>query len=287
MFDRLIHVSAWRTAAMHATLDSMWTWRWFALGAVCTVSIAAATHAKPVWSVRDVVEALHRASPSAPVDLSNAKLRFMDLARLDFKRARLKRVDFHGADLTGANFSHCNLRHAHLDRATIVGADFLNADLRDALIRLPHSAGSPGFDAQATPRFVSANLSGARLVGRFDGGQFAQANLQNADLGPYGDWTQNTLTRRTVIISGDFTGAQLQGANLAEAILTFSNFRNAQLAGVNLVNADLVGADFTGADLSGARISGADFEGANLKSAIGLARVVGQAEAVNWPFGGG
>lgn len=235
-------------------------------------------------TVREMVEALHRATPEAPLDFSGAQLRFKDLGQINFKRARLDRADLHGADLTGANFSHCTMTAAVLDRATIVGADFSGADLRDALIRLPHSAGSTEFDAKSTPNFARTNLQGARLVGRFDGGRFAGANMQDADLGPYGDWTQNTLTRRAVIISGDFTDAQMQGANLKEAILTFAKFRRANLEGANLTNAVLIGADFSGANLAGATVAGADFEGAHLATARGLDRLKDLADARNWPL---
>lgn len=235
-------------------------------------------------TVRDVVKALFKADRGAPVDFSNARLRFLDLAGLDFKHARLAATDFHGSDLTGANLSNCYLRGAVFDRATLVRVDFSGANLAEALIRLPHSAGSPGFDSAASPRFPGVDLRKARLVGRFDGGNFQGAILDGANLGPYGDWTQNTLTRRSVIVSGDFSGASLLNANLSEAVLTFANFKGADLRGVNLTDANLVNADFSGANLVDANVSGADFEGANLTTATGLDQLVGQERTLNWPL---
>ena len=236
------------------------------------------------WSLRDVVTALFEADREIPLDLNDAQLKFLDLSGLDFRRARLSGANLHGSDLTGSNLSECDLNNAILDRATLVRADFSNANLVGALIRLPHSAGSPGFDRSSSPRFPGADLRQARLVGRFDGGHFQGANLEGANLGPYGDWTQNTLTRRTVIVAGDFSGARLVHADLSEAILTFANFKDADLTGVNLSEADLVGADFSGANLAHANVSRADFEGANLATARGLDQLVGREGAVNWPL---
>lgn len=235
------------------------------------------------WSLRDVVTALFKADRRTPIDFSNAELKFLDLSGLDFKRARLTGANLHGSDLTGAILSNCDLQNAILDRATLVGVDFSSSNLEGALIRLPFSAGSPGFDSSASPKFPGANLRQARLVGRFDGGNFRGAKLDGANLGPYGDWTQNTLARRSVIVSGDFSGASLVNANLSEAILTFVNFKDADLRGVNLTNANLVGADFSGANLANANVNGADFEGTNLTTANGLDQLVGRERAINWP----
>lgn len=235
------------------------------------------------WTLRAVVEVLHQTSPDNPADFSKADLSFLDLSRLDFKQAKLEAARLHAADLTDANLSNCNLRLAALDRATLIGSSFKGADLHGALIRLPHGAGSPGFDRASTPNFELADLQKARLVGRFDGGNFRFANLTDADLGPYGDWTQNTLTRRPVIISGDFSEAKLLRTNFAEAILQFAKFNNAQLTGANFSLADLTGADFSGANLTNANVTGANLEDARLNGAKGLSTLIGRARALNWP----
>jgi len=235
-------------------------------------------------SVREIVELLFKAPPESPVNLSGVDLSFLDLGGLDFKAAKLAGSDLHGSDLTGANLSQADLSGSVLDRATIVGADFSGADLSEALIRLPHAAGNVEFDPASSPRFSGADLSRVRLVARLDGADFRNAKLTQANLAPYGDTTQNTLTRRSVLISCDFSSAVLEGANLTEAILRFANFQNANLTRANLSGADLTMANLAGADLTDANIADANFDGANLKAIQGLGRAAGISTArnLNW-----
>jgi len=141
--------------------------------------------------------------------------------------------------------------------------------------------GSVAFDRAASPKFFGANLSRARLVVRLDGTDFRNARLAHANLAPYGDTTQNTLTRRSVMIACDFSGAVLLGADLSEAVLRFSNFENAVLARANLSGADLTMANLTGADLTGANVADANFDGADLRGARGLENATGIGTARN------
>lgn len=235
-------------------------------------------------SVREITQLLFKAPQKSQVNLAGHDLSFLDLSGLDFKGAKLVDSNLHGSDLTGANLSHADLSRAMLDRATIVGADFSGAELSNALIRLPHAVSSVAFDRASSPIFFGANLSSARLVARLDGADFRNARLARANLAPYGDTTQNTLTRRSVMIACDFSGAMLEGANLSEAILRFSNFQNANLTRANLSGADLTMANLSGADLSDANIANANFDGANLKATQGLGKAAGISTArnLNW-----
>ena len=255
-------------------------WRGFVRACVFLMVVFASNAASADWSLRDVVTALFKANRETPLDLADAQLKFLDLSGLDFTRARLSRANLHGSDLTGSNLRECDLGNAILDRATLVLADFSNANLAGALIRLPHSAGSPDFNRSSPPPDFLMLICG----GRFDGGNFQGANLEGAKLGPYGDWTQNTLTRRSVIVAGDFSGASLANADPSEAILTFTSFKDVDLTRVNLRKANLVGADFSGANLAQADVSGPGFEGADLQTARGLDQLVGQEDAINWPL---
>jgi len=235
-------------------------------------------------SVREIAELLVKAPQNSHVNLAGHDLSFLDLSELDFRAANLAGSSLHGSDLTGANLSRADLSRAMLDRATIVSADFSGADLSEAVIRLPHAAGSVAFDRASSPRFFGADLSGARLVARLDGADFRNARLERANLAPYGDTTQNTLTRRSVMIACDFSGAILEGANLSEAILRFANFQNAILTRANLSGADLTMANLSGADLTDANIAEANFDGANLKATQGLDKAAGISKArnLNW-----
>ena len=252
---------------------------------VTTALLLAFTISGPVSSadmtVREIAELLFKTPQKSRVDLAGLDLNFLDLSGLDFKAAKLAGANLHGSDLTGANLSHADLSRAVLDRATIVGVDFSGADLSDTLIRLPHAAGSVAFDRANSPKFFGADLSRARLVARLDGADFRNARLAHANLAPYGDTTQNTLTRRSVMIGCDFSGAVLEGADLSEAILRFANFENANLSHANLSGADLTMANLSGADLTGAIITNANFEGANLGTTKGLGEATGVSRARN------
>ena len=65
----------------------------------------------------------------------------------------------------------------------------------------------------------------------------------------------------------DLSGADLSWANLRGADLSWANLRVANLRGTDLSWADLSGANLRGADLSGADLSGADLSGAKLRVA--------------------
>jgi uncharacterized protein YjbI with pentapeptide repeats len=246
------------------------------LGIVISNPIRAAD-----MSAREIVTFLFNAPQEFRVRLVGLDLSFLDLSELDFKAATLAGSNLYGSDLTGANLSRTDLSRTVLDRATIVRADFSGADLSEALIRLPHAAGSVAFDRASSPKFFGANLSRARLVARLDGADFRNARLAHANLAPYGDTTQNTLTRRSVMIACDFSGAVLRGADLSEAVLQFSNFENAVLARANFSGADLTMANLTGADLTGANVADANFYGADLRGARGLEDATGIGRARN------
>jgi len=247
-----------------------------------SLAVASSERVKSAdMSVREIAELLFKAPAKSQVSLAGRDLSFLDLSELDFKGAKLVGSNLHGSDLTGANLSHADLSRAMLDRATIVRADFSGADLSGALIRLPHAAGSVAFDRASSPMFFGADLSGARLVARLDGADFRNANLEHANLAPYGDTTQNTLTRRSLMIACDFSGATLKRANLSEAILRFANFQNANLTHANLSGADLTMANLSGANLTHANIVDANFDGANLQATQGLDKAAGISTARN------
>jgi uncharacterized protein YjbI with pentapeptide repeats len=73
----------------------------------------------------------------------------------------------------------------------------------------------------------------------------------------------------------------MKGANLKEAILTFSRFIGADLTDADLTETDLSMVDFTGAELSGADLTGADLYGAKLTGVRGFDTVKGLPSTVN------
>src|SRR5215468_12613082 len=75
-------------------------------------------------TVKQVVEALVKASREQPAEFAGRDLSFLDLSDVDFKKANLAGADLYGTDLSHSNLSGTNLAGARLDRTTIIGADF-------------------------------------------------------------------------------------------------------------------------------------------------------------------
>lgn len=253
-----------------------WVWT---LGAVALLAGPPADAAD--LTVREVVQALRTARAGQVVSLSGRDLSFLDLSGLDFRAAQMREANLHGADLTGANFRNADLSGAKLDRATIVGTDFSGAKLARAVMRLPHTATTPGFDRRNAPRFAGADLSQSRLVIRLDGADLRGAKLLGAQMQSYGDWTQNAAARRSSFVACDFTAADLTDANLAGSLLAFADFTDADLRRASLRGADLSRANFSGANLAAADFAGADLDGANLRGADGLEQTLGLESARN------
>ena len=113
-------------------------------------------------------------------------------------------------------------------------------------------------------------------VGSDEGGAWG------AILGPQDHaWGEERYAHRSVMISCDFSQANLAGANLVNGIFHFAKFRDAGMRGALLAGADLTKADLTGADLTGADLTGANLEEADLSRVTGLATVRGLATIRN------
>lgn len=232
-------------------------------------------------TARQVTEALVRARPGASADFAGRDLRLLDLSGLDFKGARLTGADLFGVDLTMSDMARADLAGASLDRALIIKADFSNANMAGASLRRPSAFSSLAFDPAEAPRFPGANLSGARIIARLDGADFAGANLSSASLGPDDPRSVITTSPRVVLTGCDFSRASLKGANLAYVVLTFAKLRGADLSDSILAHADLSKADLSGADLGNADMTDADLDGAILTGVRGLDTVKGLALARN------
>jgi len=166
-----------------------------------------------------------------------------------FDNADLRNRDFTGADLDGATFRQAQLQGANFTRAKLRGAVFEGADLTNA-------------------RFVDAQLQGAQFAtATFDGVDFTGAQLQGADLGGY--LRGVTLARANLVgvLFGFGAETELQGADLAGALLTGVDFGRAQLQGATLAGASLRRADLRMANLQGVDLDAADLRGANLDRA--------------------
>jgi uncharacterized protein YjbI with pentapeptide repeats len=211
-------------------------------------------------SVRDVVIALMNARGGKPADLAHRDLSDLDLADLDFSGADMTGSNLFGADLTASNLEGANLSGATLDRTTLVRTRFAKATLQDASIRRPSVSSDMRFDARDLPVFRDANLAGARLTARLDGGDFSRADLTNAS---FTVWQERDLggAPTTGLSRCDFTEARMRGTNLRGLSLTQASLQKADLTGADLRDADLTGANLTGAVLTNARLDGAKLDG--------------------------
>src|SRR5262249_53382267 len=127
-------------------------------------------------TVRQVVEALVKATPERPADFSGKDLSFLDLSSLDFKGANLAGANLYGVDFTDANLSRSNLSGANLDHTTIIRTRFAGADLSRVSLFMASAFSTLEASADEAPSFAGANLSEARLVVRL-----AHCDMRGAD----------------------------------------------------------------------------------------------------------
>jgi uncharacterized protein YjbI with pentapeptide repeats len=151
--------------------------------------------------------------------LSEAVLRYSDMAG-----ANLSGVELRGADLYEANLRRADIRESDLSETDLVRANLRDADLYGATLHLASLAGAT---------LSGANLSKANLIG---------ADLQRADL------SQANLSF-TILNGANLSKANLQQTNLSGADLNWTNLTGTNLRGANLREAALGWADLSQADL--------------------------------------
>ncbi len=149
-----------------------------------------------------------RENPDEVIDLrqanlSDAKLRGVDLSIADLCGANLSGASLQKADFRLATLEHANLIEANLSGANLIQADFNRADFREASLNKANLTGA---------EFIQASFSGASLIG---------AHLWEVNL----------------------RGAILEGTNFREADLRRVELKDVVFSGVNLKGADFSGAD--------------------------------------------
>ncbi len=104
-------------------------------------------------------------------------------------------------------------------------------------------------------------------------GRFRYTNLSESDLTAswlsYSDF-RNALLAGVRLDSATLCEANFGDASLEQAIMIESNLANSRFAGAKLDHARLMDTNFSGVDFEGASFEGANLEGANLEGAIGL-----------------
>ena len=210
----------------------------------------------PQADVRAAMTVIARRDPSAdtgyPIDLRDADLHGMSLARISLCGALLSGVslaaaDLGGAILTGACLAGADLTRAILSGAALEGANLSNVELAHADLR--------------NADLASANLSGARL----NDADLTDANLTDAILDD-ADLASAKLSH-AILERASLIRANLAGASLEAATLRWVNGHHANFASADLSDANLDHADFTNATMIEAIMARASFEGASLSDA--------------------
>jgi uncharacterized protein YjbI with pentapeptide repeats len=232
-------------------------------------------------TVRQVTEALVKATAEAPADFSGKNLAGLDLSDLDFHGANLAGADLSATDLSDADFSRSNLAGVRLDRAVVIHTNFTGANLaRASLMFLGTSTGLDVRDGEG-PNFAGADLSETRIYARLSRSDLHGARLVNARLGADLRTPQTIIVFRTELSGCNLAGADLAGADLSGALLSFADLSGAALTGTDLERADLSHANLTQADLTAAILTRADLDEAILRGVRGLERTVGLDAAKN------
>jgi uncharacterized protein YjbI with pentapeptide repeats len=191
-------------------------------------------------------------------DLSQADFNNSNLSGANLTSANLSGAKLHGLTLSGTNLSYANLTNATIRSAfsgdtNATGATFVNADFEDQNLN--------GIFVDAN--FSNARLSGANLAGVYDGihaegvdfrqstfGSFtmrgaslaganlAGVNLRHAKeepLSTYSGWgsTPQTYSQVNDFHGTDFTGANLDNADLRVKNLSNANFERVSGSGAN------------------------------------------------------
>ncbi|MGH1402640.1 MAG: pentapeptide repeat-containing protein [Alphaproteobacteria bacterium] len=158
------------------------------------------------------------------------------------------RLDLTGYDLRDVQ----DLRYYHFTAIKAIEASFLNLDLSNLALQSAILDGSDFRDAI----LQNADLRGCSLKGC----KFTRANLRGIQLCPlkFDRKGNNNKLQRVDLSGSDLRFAQLQNADLRDAILM----------GVDFSHADLSNADLRRADLTGATINHTIFKNVLLEGAI-------------------
>ena len=125
-------------------------------------------------------------------DLRGKKFKGEDLEKTNFKGANLSEATFEGA-----NIKDCNFQYADLDRTTLWDAVITGSDFRNSNFAFVSCQGAD---------FSKCNFSGVDISRT----HLKDCNFRQADL--------SKVKGMNEVTNCDFTGADLRGANLSQAV---------------------------------------------------------------------
>jgi uncharacterized protein YjbI with pentapeptide repeats len=196
-------------------------------------------------------------------------------AGADLKHVNLTGAVLTGVDATGAHFDGATLTGVNLSGATLTGASFVGIDLTGVVWGGSINAQGAHFDGTiaagvALPASGSARttLGYATFVGAdWSGCDLTGADLDNAVL-TGADFSGATLENATLtgLQGGRSNDATVPGVDLSYAYLPDANLQQANLVGATLVHAQMY-LNVTGVSLLDADLTETDLSGADLTGA--------------------
>jgi len=173
---------------------------------------------------------------------------------IDWSHCTMEGRDLSNRDLSGANLSGANLYGVELDNTNLSGADLSYTVLYKASL--------------ANTVFTGANLSYANMCGATN----PVVKGVGSSLWPGGTYHEPKYLifdfTDTDMSYADFDHAQMQYVVLTDAIVTHTNFHDANLEGVDLSYKDLTGTILTDTNLTDANLTGVDLSGKDLTGTI-------------------
>jgi uncharacterized protein YjbI with pentapeptide repeats len=208
--------------------------------------------------------------PPAPmdlsgVDLSNAGIQGIPLAKRDLSGAVLVSTNLDGADLSGANLFGANTNKSSLKDVDLTGAALHATNFSDTDLTFTRFSPQPDWSRDANNRTVLdraivplaslgrdwsyLHLTGAYVLGLDPGVDLSGINASN-------------IVFQNAGMSGvHFKGARFDGADLTGARLNEADLANTNMVGTVLYSADLSGTSLAHADLTRARLGGVSGQG--------------------------
>ncbi len=216
---------------------------------------------------------------SACGDASHQQLRGASLSGVDLNHVRLVGSVIHGSVFSKANLNGSCAALSRIKDSTFDGASLAGADLSSATLWRVSFNGADlvnsrfkGAYGRGTVARKASMRNAILVISQWDQCDFSGADLERADLSSAhfqegklsGANLRGAKMQNISAERGDFTRANLQGANIEEGKLRYANLSGSDLRGAVLVRADLTGANLTGAKLAGSDTRDADLNSATL-----------------------
>jgi uncharacterized protein YjbI with pentapeptide repeats len=195
-------------------------------------------------------------------DLSRADLNHVRAENADFSNSILQGTQFESAFLQGARFMGCDLRGAKLCRADLKRAVFqAGLESREKWWREPYKKSMQmAYEKLKEKGYLKIPDTPVHEPARLEEADFTGANLESAQL--------VGLDLRHCVLSGSrFFDANLAASNLEGVQVPGGHFEGARLYGALLTGSVMPGASFRSASLFGAKLADVEWEKADLRHA--------------------